>query len=164
MFTAAPRKVGGAYDQVVVKVAGDLADATGMHTFTVTINGRASLGRTAVASVKINVTASNNPPVISGTDAAGKLIIPLTESSKSEDFLVDRMTGPADDRTVTVIHDFAVNVDDDTSDSSLVYTPVGNYAPFEISGTKLVISDAELKDTELETAAVADEPSTTTCG
>lgn len=62
-FTAEPRKVGDAYTQVIVKTSRELTRADeGMHSFMVTINGRALPTRTAQANVKINITASNTPP------------------------------------------------------------------------------------------------------
>ena len=162
MFTAEPRKVGASYQQVIITVAGDLSNAAGMHTFTVTVNGRASLGRTVEATVKVNVTASNNPPVVSGTDADGKIVLPITESSKKADYLVERMTGPADNQTLTVIHDFAANVDDDTPDSALKYELIGNAAPFTTDGSKLVISISNLEDNKVKSEAILDDVATTT--
>ena len=165
MFTAEPRKVALAYTQVIVRVAGDLSDAMGPHTFTLTINGRASLGRTAVATVKVNVTASNSEPEVSGTDADGKLVIAVTESSKTSTDLVDIMTGPQDNRVATVIHDLAGNVEDDTPDSALRYELVGKFLPFMMSGSKLVISTGEtgglLANVEKD-PAVKDDVLTTT--
>ena len=162
LFTAETRQVSGVYDQIVIKVAGDLSDVTGMQALTLTINGRASLGRTAEAKVRVNVTASNNPPEASGLDADGNLVIAVTESSKTSANLVDRMTGPTDNRVLNVIQDFAGNVSDDTPDASLSYELVGKYLPFATSGSKLVISADGLLANEEKDPAVKDDPLTTT--
>ena len=168
-FTAVPRKVVDAYDQVVVQASRQLTPADeGMHDIVVTINGRALPTRTAEAYVRIQVTASNAVPIV---DAAvltnGKLILSVSESDKTASetattttngLITAMTTGTSPTNTLVAGGDLSVYVIDE---NTLTYS-VDDATAFNFkAGTSLLTPSGDLAVTGVKAATgKIDDPST----
>ena len=166
-FTAVPRKIGDAYDQVVVQASRQLTSADeGMHDIVVTINGRALPTRTAEAYARIQVTASNALPVLSGlTD--DKLILSVPESDKTASetamtttngLITAMTTGTTPTETLVAGGDLSAYVSDD---NTLTYS-VDDATAFNFkAGTSLLTPSGDLAVMgEKAATGKIDDPST----
>ena len=99
---------------ITVRSALDMADSP--YEFTITANGRLGSTRTSSVAVSVNVTASNDAPVVSGLDSDNMLLLTIEESDKDASGLVNTLVkatvGEGDDEEPNDIYDFSQNVSD----------------------------------------------------
>ena len=168
-FTAVPRKIGDAYDQVVVQASRQLTPADeGMHDIVVTINGRALPTRTAEAYARIQVTASNAVPELDPAFLTnGKLILSVPESDKTASetvttttngLITAMTTGTTPTETLVAGGDLSAYVSDD---NTLTYS-VDDATAFTFkAGTSLLIPSGNLAVTGVKAGTgKIDDPST----